>query len=187
MTSRMNEPMAIRMKNRVILLALIFTLGGLLGCQRIGEDVSAAPASEHEEALQTADSPEPSAEATEAAAAPDEPAEPEAEPAEPAAIENAVREIAAYNIPDSSTEAVGRLVLAIADHPGLVSADCDEESSQLRVTFTAGATNPDNILTALTQIEPAVSFAGVTRAAGSPEPRPGHNCGSCPRRHQCGQ
>lgn len=177
----------IRRSVNVSTLALVVLLAGLTACTQVGNDAESPAAEAQAREVQAVETPV--AAPTEPAAAPEAPVPTpvEPEPADPgsAATGEGAREIASYGIPDVSPTAVGRLVTALGNDPGLISAEVDEEQGQLRVTFTAGVTDPQTILTALNQVEPSVNFVGVSHDTSTGEPPPGHNCGGCPRRNQC--
>lgn len=162
---------------RIVLSVAIVISTGIAACEQSPEEMSLAAGSSDEQAQQ---------ENAQTAPAPaDNEPSPSSAPDEAVDEESPFREVASYGISDSSQAAVALLVGALADHPGLISAGVDEASGQLRVTFTPGETNPMNILTVLTGVEPSVSFVGVGPATDSSETPPGHDCGGCPRRGEC--
>lgn len=174
------------------ILILVSVAFCLTGCQpREEEQVAGSTATTEEQATE----PESATEATEPESATEatQP-EPATEATEPEAAtgttgatapDPGAREIAAFDLPDSSPAAVGGLVAAVGSIPGLVSAEVSDETGQLLITFTPGATNPPAILAALTAVEPAVTFAGISQGSDTPTNPPGHNCGGCPMRNSC--
>ena len=184
--------------NALVRSSILFLIAiCMFGCQPQEEEteVAASTATAEEQASEEAPEPEAATEATEPEAA-TEATEPEAatEAAEPETAtgtddaptaDTPAREIAMFDVPDSSATAVGSLVAAVGSIPGLVSAEVSEETGQFLITFTPGVTNPPAILAALVAVEPAVTLAGVSRAEGTSTDAPGHNCGGCPMRNSC--
>jgi len=109
----------------------------------------------------------------------------EAPAAETPPQEEPALETAAFTVPGITDEGVKKLTAALSDDPGVVSAKADGENELFKVTFKPGKSNPGDILAALKTVDPQIAFKGVEKAEGSEAP-PGHACGGCPMRHQCG-
>lgn len=103
-----------------------------------------------------------------------------------AGVDDTALETAVFSVPDITDEGVRKLTAALADLPGVVSAKADSESAALMVTFKPAASGPNDILSALTAIDPQVTLQSVGEAREDAAPA-GHDCGGCPMRHQCGK
>ena len=149
----------------VLKLVYVLLAIGLSGCHGAEDQAAAVPETTQEQTQQVADEP--------------------ASASESHSVANPSPETAAYDVPDTSQPATNRFVAALDSIQGLISAEMDADASQLLIAFTPDSTNPQEILNALTEVEPSVSFAGVRNADNGDESSSGHNCGSCPMRNQC--
>jgi copper chaperone CopZ len=96
----------------------------------------------------------------------------------------ATQEVAVFSVPMLMEGTVLKdLVKAVADKPGILSAQADSAKSTLSVTFETKKTKPDRILKALNSVSKDAKLVAVApadaRAAGK------HDCGKCPLAKGC--